>query len=856
MLAVSVALPRLGWSQFSPENAAMNSMSKGKWERAKGQLRKAIRKDSVNAAAHYGLSVYYFSPTNSEFHIDSAYQYIMRATADLQLTPQKQRDRLRKFPLDSVILVQQRAKIDSAAFERAKQKNTEFAYIDFLNRFPLASQRMRAAELRDEVAYLDALKENTYVSFLKYLEKYPESNRASEARARYEKLVYEANTKDKKLASYESFLIAHPTTPYRHEAEQQIFEISTASGEVDDFEKFLKKYPKSSKASAARNIVYHLLKENDRTIAAGMLTDSIKALEVLERGYLVPFLKSDRFGFMNEVGEEIIKPTIAEINDEYLCGNIVESLLVLGDKIIARNGAVVYTGPIQELDDLGNGFLKVVTPTCIKVIHHSGMELIKENCFQDAELLGSNFLILKRDKRWSLWTLTGRMLVPFEWDEIQQLGEVLAFGKNGKFKLARFQDVAKVADQFSLTVSQEFDEVKSVSGNLIWARRGEAQGVLTQDLKEWIVVEKQEITPSFFGLVSRTDAGYTLYTKTSGSTSRFYQVMLNQPWVAVQANGTWQLFDPQLKKAQSPAFDSISFTGPFSIGWKGDSLNVYTTKHNVVEISQRTQVQFLPGKDSLYFMLLEEGDKKTLYNEKGELLFPVPFDKIEYNNEGFFTVIKNNKRGLLSLEGRLIVPTEYDAMGTVTFGVVPVLKDKRFGSLDIVHHKEIKNEYDKNIMRYNASTLIASKNGFLGLIGWDNKPVTPFEYEEIRFWNDSLAIVKKNFRWIIYNFIEKRVILDNIKTFKWVTNTEQEKIMIVQQENSVGVISNKKGVIIPTTFTDIVNVGSESVPLYFTEKHVEEASIYVVIYYDKTGKQLRRQVYEADDYEKLYCSGK
>ena len=856
MLAVSVALPRLGWSQFSPENAAMNSMSKGKWERAKGQLRKATRKDSVNAAAHYGFSVYYFSRANSEFQIDFAYQYVIRATADFQLTAQKQRDRLRKFPLDSVILVRHREKIDSAAFERAKQKNTEFAYIDFLDRFPLAGQRMRAAELRDEVAYLDALKENTYNSFLKYLEKYPESNRASEARSRYEKLVYEAKTKDKKLTSYESFLIAHPATPYRHAAEQQIFEISTASGEAADFEKFLKKYPGSSKADAARNIVYHLLKEDDRTIAAAILTDSIRALEVLERGYLVPFLKSDRFGFMNEVGEEIIKPTLAEINDEYLCGNIVESLLVLEDKIIARNGAVVYSGPIQELDDLGYGFLKVVTPACIKVIHTSGMELIKENCFQDVELLGSNFLILKKDKRWSVWTLTGRMLLPFEWDEIQQLGEVLAFRKNGKVKLTRFQDVAKVADQFSLTFSQEYDEVKSVSGNLIWVRRGEVQGVLTQELKEWIVVEKQEITPSFFGHVSRTDAGYTLHTKTSGATSRFYQVMLNQPWVAVQSNGSWQLFDPQLKKAQSPAFDSISFTGPFSIGWKGDSLRVYTTKHNVVEVPKHTRVQFLPGKDSLYFMLLEDGDKKTLYNEKGELLFPVPFDKIEYNNEGFFTVIKNNKRGLLSLDGKLTVPTEYDAMGTVTFGVVPVLKDKRFGSLDIVHRKEIKAEYDKNIIRYNASALIASKNGLLGLIGWDNKPITPFEYEEIRFWNDSSAIVKKNFRWIIYNFIEKRVILDNIKTFKWVTNTEHEKIMIVQQENSVGVISSKKGVIIPTTFTDIVNVGSEAVPFYFTEKHVEEASIYVVIYYDKTGKQLRRQVYEADDYEKLYCSGK
>jgi hypothetical protein len=35
---------------------------------------------------------------------------------------------------------------------------------------------------------------------------------------------------------------------------------------------------------------------------------------------------------------------------------------------------------------------------------------------------------------------------------------------------------------------------------------------------------------------------------------------------------------------------------------------------------------------------------------------------------------------------------------------------------------------------------------------------------------------------------------------------------------------------------------------------VEEASVFVVIYYDRNGKFLRREVYqEADDYEKIYC---
>jgi hypothetical protein len=56
------------------------------------------------------------------------------------------------------------------------------------------------------------------------------------------------------------------------------------------------------------------------------------------------------------------------------------------------------------------------------------------------------------------------------------------------------------------------------------------------------------------------------------------------------------------------------------------------------------------------------------------------------------------------------------------------------------------------------------------------------------------------------------------------------------------------------TFTDIINLGSKDDPLYFTEKHVEEASIFVVIYYDRNGKLIRRQAYEPEEYEKIYCS--
>ena len=38
-----------------------------------------------------------------------------------------------------------------------------------------------------------------------------------------------------------------------------------------------------------------------------------------------------------------------------------------------------------------------------------------------------------------------------------------------------------------------------------------------------------------------------------------------------------------------------------------------------------------------------------------------------------------------------------------------------------------------------------------------------------------------------------------------------------------------------------------------TEKEVEEAGIFVVVYFDKQGKLVRKQAYEEEEYERILC---
>ena len=84
-------------------------------------------------------------------------------------------------------------------------------------------------------------------------------------------------------------------------------------------------------------------------------------------------------------------------------------------------------------------------------------------------------------------------------------------------------------------------------------------------------------------------------------------------------------------------------------------------------------------------------------------------------------------------------------------------------------------------------------------------------------------------------------------------NTQKEKIVIVYKDGYYGVISNQNGVVVTPSFTEIINLGTADTPFYFTEKYVEEASIYIVVYFDQTGKLVRKQAYEEEEYDRILC---
>lgn len=839
-------------AQTASERQLAVRIEKGQWAKAEQLLRKSLKKDSLDAEAWYLLSKLYFNDTFSGFNIDSANQFALTSLRTYRLSTPKQKERLKKLPLDSVTITKYTESIDSAAFERAKQINSEQAYVDFLSHFPAARQKKAAIELRDEVAFVQALKINTYSSFQIYLAKYPESLRAGDATARFEKLLFDEKTKDGKLKTYQDFLLNYPETAYRRIAEQNIFEIATAAGTKKALTDFINANPQNHFRKRAIDILYHLSQGDEQHFEFD--SDSLQHAALLEKGYLVPILKDNRFGFISDQGKELISPTFPSITTEYICGDVRADCLVVEGGIIGRNGKWIYQGSVDDVEDMGLGFLWIGMEDSLYVVHKSGFTLTPIYV-EAAKVIAENFMAIKKNGMWSLMSFAGRTLLPPLYENIETLEGLVILTKAGKKIITTAEKISAVANKNVLSESLVFDDVRLLDRGTYLVKNGSLEGALDASLDYVVPLDRQVLNKAPLGFVSEHNKKFLLKGVAPELESKeFDQVRFYGNWISLLSPYNKQLFDFTKKRVLDEDLDSIWFSNRIAFTEKKDSLKAYLLSGKSLTFPAGNAIVFIPSPDSINYFYVVDKKKKIIFDiTTGARLFDIEADGVEYLGHRTFLIARKGAKGLVGMDGKIVLPVGYTALVPSGKKFISLLKDKKFGLFDLEKRILIKPEYTRNVISYTDELLIAFKDGFYGLIDWQTQPRSKFEFEEIRSWNDTTALVKKNFAWSVYSIAQQSTSQKEIKSLKLITETEKEKILIIFRDNYFGVMSSTRGVVIPCSFSSITNVGSAEVPLYFAEKHVEEAGIFIVIYYDQYGKLIRRQVYEEEEYEKISC---
>lgn len=839
-------------AQDSWVRQAQSKMQDGKWSAAKELLTRAIQKDSMHLEAKLTLAQWFFATANPSAQIDSAYRSIRLAQSAFSRSTPKQRERLAKDKIDETLLVKFRTQVDSAAFERAKKINSEESYQFFIANYSQASQKIDAIELRDEVSYLDALKKNTWQAFADYFQRYPFSARAGEAQKKYHTLLFQEKTRDRKVESYQSFVREFPSSPYLKEANHQIFEISTAGGSIESFNNYFQQGGDYENKKMARNIALHLLISQEQPIPRWFLNDSVQQVLDANRGFWIPFLQNNRYGFLDSLGKEVVAPQFTSIDEDVRCSSIHEDVLITSAGLLNRTGRLISSF-YPYTKDIGSGFWFVGDSLCRKVIHKSGQVIIAD-CLQEARVIGS-FLTVKAKGAWAIYTLTGRQLIPPSFDSVEYMEGVYALTRLEKKTLVTASELASIANGQPLKQERVFDEVKMLSKDRLLVRMGALEGILDGELQFVVPLARQSMTLANYGVVRKVNEKYSISGVASNLDNQLWdKITQYQKWLVLQASGQLKVYDLNTKSIRSTSADSIWFKGGLLFLRERDSVRVFSNASQSLALPLDHRIHFIPSKDSVSYFFTEGKGKKTVYDlAHGKKLFVLDFSKIESVGKNLFLISRKTKTGLANLDGKVILPVEYDAVVQTVAGFFSLWKDKKFGLFDATTNKILKPQFDRNVQVIDQQRCIAYKASRYAVIDWQAKPLTPFEFEEVQVVNEKLVWIKKANQWTLLDLTTNQKRIDPVDQFRIIGRLQDELVFLVSKNKEEGVYSTQKGLVVPIRFSYVANVGKEDFPIYLTDKEVREANVHVVIYYDQSGHFLRKQVYEEAEFERLIC---
>ena len=847
----------------------LKALEKEKYEKAGGLFHKALEKDSINAGAHYGLSLLHVTEGYEAYNIDTAYVHILWSIDHYESLDSlgKAIKKLKKRGIVDTVLHNQKQVVEALAFEHVSSTHTIEAYNYFIQYYATAMHVEEAVSIRNELAFEKARRINTYDAYKDFLDTYPDAAQIEEASELYEFLLYEKKTKSRKLERYVDFLKEYPNTNYTLDALENIFELYTIDNQRESYLRFIEAYPNNPYAKKAVNYLYHLTKHREGITFFEqqydkLISDSLRTIIDIDKGPLFPLYQQGLYGFANLSGKLVIPPTYTAINEDYLCGEIPDDYLLVTNQarreIVNHRGDLIFEYDNELIAPLGDGLLLSGKMGKYGALHVAGY-VVADVVYDTLEVLDRQYIKYTDKGKSGLLSYTGRLITGAVYDDIFMADNFVIFERHGKLGIANDQQLFQLANQEIAQIATPYDDYYLLGNNMILAIAGKEQVVLNHQLGivvpklEWEIYQLQE------GWLMKQEGSYRFFSHdlVPFSQATFEGALYRGSWLALSQEGKWALLDQRENTFPEFVYDSVNLVAnTFAIGRREDAAYLISQNMESVKLAQAATVQILRTgmrTDSVveYAVVRNPGNFKMLYDSYGKQLVSGQYNDISMIGP-YFVLDRDGKKGLADSTGKTLLQISYDGIGNYDNGFLATLRNKKFGLFNSVKGIDIKPQYDIGLRSYNDSLFIASKNGRLGVIDKNDTEILPFKYSEVTLWNDSLALVKVDSQWAVYNILAKEAVLEGISSLKYVSD-DTNKQAIISKDAQYGVISNRNLELLPPTYDDILNLGKSEQPIYFAEKRVKEADLFVVIYYNGDGEVIHKQTFSEEDYDHIYC---
>jgi hypothetical protein len=854
---------------------AFRLYEKGDIEKTVELLDKSLEKDQLNPAANYLYATLFVDTAFKRFNIDTAFLFINRGIGNLkEVTDPKDLASLKEVDVDSASLEILKDRINALKFEVIKSKHTIADYNWFLKTHFDSKQIIEAIELRDRIAFEDASKKNTWQSYLSFIQEYPRSKDFTNAKYDYEKLLYEDRTADGKLKSLTTFLNQHPETPYRDLVVKKIYEIKTAVNSIEAYTDFLRAYPDDKLLKKSMSRLYHVFKQKypnqdffaQFKVEAGI--DSLKNIASLSSGYLIPKLEDGFINFANEEGKTIIKSTFDSIATDCKCEAQINDFVIgkKGEKsqILSRNGSLIFEGTFDSVEDLGYGYISVQSELGKQLIHKSG-EVIINQYLEDITIINQHFIRTKKNGFYGLTTINKRPIFEPEFTLIDTLGQFILLQKEDGIALVKSEALFPAIDGEIIRPDFKFDEIELSAIGKILATRNNQEALFDADLNLLIPFDEHEIYPKEYGWQIKSKDGITINHKNNRAIKSFtfQKAIENDRWLGVKQNNQWILIDQSGNTPPSTNYDSLGLWGEnLAMLKKGESTIAQFSNGKQITLEKGWQPKLLlpqsyvsSGEKTAFDFLMLTGPKKErkIYNSYGREILSNTYEEVIALNPNLLRLQKRNA-ALADSTGNYVLKFIYDAIGSNVNGYVSILDKGKVGVINTAKEISIAPIYDKIIDAYSDTVLVATRGKGKGFINNENKQLSAFEYDEVRFFTESVALARIEGEWFLHQIKDEALLKEGIFEFEFIKKEAEEKVLLITTSSGKGIYSSVKGEVVTATYDQIHILGTSEHPIYFAVKIVKEANIYVVLYYDKNGNKLFTQTFRQDEYFKIACS--
>lgn len=584
-------------------------------------------------AGAYGLSAIYSSDKNPFYNPDSARRYILISDSTYRIAKERKKKYYRELGVSDSSINALSDFICNDAFQKARKSDSVDSYSHFISNFYTCFQFGTASSMRNASAFRDARTKNTSAAFKEFIASYPQSDQYQEAMSKYEERIFDENTTERTVESYAFFIQNYPESPYRTQAEKLIYTMSTPNKTLHQYVAYAREYKSSRFNEEAWHEIYKLEMKDFSQQAFDRFKITYpdypfpQELEIdfrLQNYFFLPYRVENGWGYLNELGQPMIKP----VYDEAALFSEGLAVVAIDGKYgyINKSGKSVISLLYKDAESFHNGSAVVLKDSLYGVINKSG-EFLIDPLYEDISEAGDDIFMCVKDNRSGYISKKGKPITQFIFD-------VAGDFKNGYAVVNKDEKYGLVNLTGSYNIEPEYEDLSFIGNGILKAQNEEEQwGVLD--------VQGNVILPFLYDAIGEFSEHRALIAK-------------NGKCGFIDETGA--IVIPIIYRYSGIMLTTGKFNGGFSfLQQKYKSIIIDTTGYQISIFGSEDY-----GPPSGGFIPVRKNRKWGFSDMSGKIKIPVKYEAAESFYNGYAKIKLNKMTGVIDSTGSIFIQALYE----------------------------------------------------------------------------------------------------------------------------------------------------------------------------------------------------